>query len=182
MTTIMPTIERQRRIVLRAEDVWKSYDEGAIGVLRGVDFVGFEGETVALCGPSGCGKSTLLHLLGGLDEAEFSFTAQLIPVERGILETIYFRAPGVSSAEELVEIYTRRYADEPFVRVYPLGAVPEIRDVDRTNYCDIGVRFDRATGRGVVVSAIDNLVKGAAGQAIQNMNLALGFEETAGLL
>jgi len=70
MTTIMPTIERQRRIVLRAEDVWKSYDEGAIGVLRGVDFVGFEGETVALCGPSGCGKSTLLHLLGGLDEPD----------------------------------------------------------------------------------------------------------------
>ena len=59
-----------QRIVLRAEDVWKSYDDGAITVLRGVDFVGFEGETVALCGPSGCGKSTLLHLLGGLDEPD----------------------------------------------------------------------------------------------------------------
>jgi ABC-type lipoprotein export system ATPase subunit len=58
------------RIVLRAEDVWKSYDDGAIAVLRGVDFSGFEGETVALCGPSGCGKSTLLHLLGGLDEPD----------------------------------------------------------------------------------------------------------------
>jgi lipoprotein-releasing system ATP-binding protein len=58
------------RIVLRAEDVWKSYDDGAITVLRGVDFTGFEGETVALCGPSGCGKSTLLHLLGGLDEPD----------------------------------------------------------------------------------------------------------------
>ena len=58
------------RIVLRAEDVWKSYDDGAIKVLRGVDFTGFEGETVALCGPSGCGKSTLLHLLGGLDEPD----------------------------------------------------------------------------------------------------------------
>ncbi|RZU43669.1 ABC transporter ATP-binding protein [Edaphobacter modestus] len=70
MTTPMPTIETQRRIVLRAKDVWKSYDEGAISVLNGVDFVGFEGETVALCGPSGCGKSTLLHLLGGLDEPD----------------------------------------------------------------------------------------------------------------
>jgi ABC-type lipoprotein export system ATPase subunit len=70
MTTPMPTIETQRRIVLRAKDVWKSYDEGAIGVLKGVDFAGFEGETVALCGPSGCGKSTLLHLLGGLDEPD----------------------------------------------------------------------------------------------------------------
>jgi len=58
------------RIVLRAEDVWKSYDDGAITVLRGIDFTGFEGETVALCGPSGCGKSTLLHLLGGLDEPD----------------------------------------------------------------------------------------------------------------
>ena len=58
------------RVVLRVEDVWKSYDDGAITVLRGVDFTGFEGETVALCGPSGCGKSTLLHLLGGLDEPD----------------------------------------------------------------------------------------------------------------
>jgi ABC-type lipoprotein export system ATPase subunit len=65
-----PTIETPRRIVLRAKDVWKSYDEGAISVLKGVDFLGFEGETVALCGPSGCGKSTLLHLLGGLDEPD----------------------------------------------------------------------------------------------------------------
>jgi ABC-type lipoprotein export system ATPase subunit len=70
MTTPMPTIVTQRRVVLRAEDVWKSYDEGAISVLKGVDFVGYEGETVALCGPSGCGKSTLLHLLGGLDEPD----------------------------------------------------------------------------------------------------------------
>jgi ABC-type lipoprotein export system ATPase subunit len=63
-------ISSNGRIVLRAEDVWKSYDDGAITVLRGVDFTAFEGETVALCGPSGCGKSTLLHLLGGLDEAD----------------------------------------------------------------------------------------------------------------
>jgi lipoprotein-releasing system ATP-binding protein len=70
MTTSMPTIEKQRRIVLRTKDVWKSYDEGAISVLNGVVFVCFEGETVALCGPSGCGKSTLLHLLGGLDEPD----------------------------------------------------------------------------------------------------------------
>jgi len=59
-----------QRVVLLAEDVWKSYDDGAITVLRGVNFTGFEGETVALCGPSGCGKSTLLHLLGGLDEPD----------------------------------------------------------------------------------------------------------------
>ena len=64
------TAVTQPNIVLRAENVWKSYDDGAIAVLRGVDFVGVEGQTVALCGPSGCGKSTLLHLLGGLDEPD----------------------------------------------------------------------------------------------------------------
>jgi ABC-type lipoprotein export system ATPase subunit len=66
----IPATDATQRVVLRAEDVWKSYDDGAITVLRGVNFLGFEGETVALCGPSGCGKSTLLHLLGGLDEPD----------------------------------------------------------------------------------------------------------------
>ena len=121
-------------------------------------------------------------MVSGLKEAELSFTAQLLPIDRGILETIYFRAPSAGSAGELLDIYTRRYGNEPFVRIYPLGTLPDIRGVDRTNFCDIGLRFDPATGRGVVVSAIDNLVKGAAGQAVQNMNLALGFAEAEGLL
>ncbi len=121
-------------------------------------------------------------MVSGIEEAELSFTAQLLPIHRGILETIYFRARGVSSAEELLNIYRRRYEKEPFVRLYQPGTLPDIRGVERTNFCDIGVRLDAATGRAVVVSAIDNLVKGAAGQAVQNMNLALGFEETEGLL
>jgi N-acetyl-gamma-glutamyl-phosphate reductase len=121
-------------------------------------------------------------MVSGVEEAELSFTAQLLPIDRGILETIYFRSRNLSSAEALLEIYKVRYADEPFVRLYPLGDLPDIRGVDRTNFCDIGVKFDRATGRAVIVSAIDNLVKGAAGQAVQNMNLALGFRETEGLL
>jgi N-acetyl-gamma-glutamyl-phosphate reductase len=121
-------------------------------------------------------------MVSGLEEAELSFTAHLLPIHRGILETIYFRARGLSSADQLLAIYARRYADEPFIRLYSPGVLPDIHAVDRTNFCGIGVRFDAATGRGVVVSAIDNLVKGAAGQAIQNMNLALGFQETAGLL
>jgi N-acetyl-gamma-glutamyl-phosphate reductase len=118
----------------------------------------------------------------GLEESEFSFTAQLIPIDRGILETIYFRAPEVESAEQIIGIYERQYANEPFVRLYEAGHAPDLRAVQRTNYCDIGVVFDAGTKRGVVVSAIDNLVKGAAGQAIQNMNLMLGFPETEGLL
>jgi N-acetyl-gamma-glutamyl-phosphate reductase len=121
-------------------------------------------------------------MVSGIEEAELSFTAQLLPIHRGILETIYFRARGVSSAEELLNIYARRYEKEPFVRLYAPGTMPDIRGVERTNFCDIGVRLDAATGRAVVVSVIDNLVKGAAGQAVQNMNLALGFEETQGLL
>ena len=120
-------------------------------------------------------------MVSGIEEAELSFTAQLIPIDRGILETIYFRARNLSSGQELLDIYSRRYHGEKFVRLYPLGTMPDIRGVDRTNFCDIGVQLDPATGRAVVVSAIDNLVKGAAGQAVQNMNLALGWEETEGL-
>jgi N-acetyl-gamma-glutamyl-phosphate reductase len=121
-------------------------------------------------------------MISGLEEREFSFTAQLLPLDRGILETIYFRAVGVDSAEDLLAIYQRRYQGEPFVRLYRAGRVPDLHAVAHTNFCDIGVTFDAATGRAVVVSAIDNLVKGAAGQAVQNLNLMLGFTETEGLL
>jgi N-acetyl-gamma-glutamyl-phosphate reductase len=120
--------------------------------------------------------------VSGLEEREFSFTAQLLPLDRGILETIYFRATGVASAEDLLRIYETRYAGEPFLRIYQPGQVPDLHAVARTNFCDLGVVFDAASGRAVVVSAIDNLVKGAAGQAIQNMNLMLGYGETEGLL
>jgi len=120
--------------------------------------------------------------VSGLEEREFSFTAQLLPIDRGILETIYFRAQGLGSVEELLALYEKRYAAEPFVRLYQPGSLPDLRGVARTNFCDIGVTLDRATGRAVVVSAIDNLVKGAAGQAVENMNLMLGYDETEGLL
>src|SRR6185437_9406558 len=120
--------------------------------------------------------------VSGLEEAEFSFTAQLLPLDRGILETIYFRAAGVSSVEDLLAIYEKRYAGEPFVRLYNPGRMPDLHGVAHTNFCDIGVAFDARTNRAVVVSAIDNLGKGAAGQAVQNLNLMLGFAETEGLL
>jgi N-acetyl-gamma-glutamyl-phosphate reductase len=120
--------------------------------------------------------------VSSLAEREFSFTAQLLPVDRGILETIYFRTTGGAGAEDLLRIYEARYADEPFIRLYNPGRVPDLRSVARTNFCDIGATVDSSTGRAVVVSAIDNLVKGAAGQAIQNMNLMLGLAETEGLL
>lgn len=118
----------------------------------------------------------------GLEEAELSFTAQLLPLERGILEAIYFRARDVGSAEDLLEVYQKRYAGEPFVRLYAPGQAPDLRAVAHTNFCDLGIRYDAATRRALVIAAIDNLGKGAAGQAVQNMNLALGYPETAGLL
>jgi len=121
-------------------------------------------------------------MTSGLEEAELSFTAHLIPIDRGILETIYFRGVNLSSVEDLLLVYENRYRQERFVRLYQAGTLPDIHSVDRTNFCDIGVRYDPATRRAVVVSVIDNLVKGAAGQAVQNMNLMLGFDETEGLL
>ena len=121
-------------------------------------------------------------MVSGLDEPELSFTAHLLPIDRGILETIYVRTRNIKSAEDLLDIYLRHYQAEKFVRLYQPGSWPDLAAVNRTNFCDIGFKFDPATGRAVIVSAIDNLVKGAAGQAIQNMNLMLGCDETAGLL
>ncbi len=120
--------------------------------------------------------------ISGLREAELSFTAQLLPLDRGILETIYFRATGAASAEDILAVYEKRYAQEPFIRLYNPGHTPDLHGVARTNFCDIGVVLDARTSRAVVVSAIDNLVKGAAGQAVQNMNLMCGYAETEGLL
>ena len=110
-----------------------------------------------------------------LEEGELSFTAHLLPIDRGILETIYFRARNIKrgpTCSKSTASATR--TRDSFVCTSP-AALPDIRGVDRTNFCDIGVRFDPASGRAVMVSAIDNLVKGAAGQAIQNMNLMLGL-------
>lgn len=118
----------------------------------------------------------------GLGERELTFTAHLLPIDRGILETLYLRTTRVEKPVDLLSIYEEAYANEPFVRLYAPGKVPDLRGVQRTNYCDIGFVFEPESQRAVIVSAIDNLGKGAAGQAIQNMNLMLGFPETEGLL
>ena len=98
----------------------------------------------------------------GLELGQFSFTAQLIPIHRGILETIYFRAPKLNSAAELMEIFVACYGNEPFVRLYQPQSIPDIASVVRTNFCDIGLVFDPATKRGVIVTAEDNLKIGRA--------------------
>lgn len=118
----------------------------------------------------------------GLEEAELSLSMHLLPLHRGILETIYVRTAESLSADALAEIYRGRYADEPFVTVLPDGALPNLHSVRFMNLCKIGFRVDPPTRRVTVVTVIDNLVKGAAGQALQNMNLMFGLDETAGLL
>ncbi len=118
----------------------------------------------------------------GVGERELTFTAHLLPVERGILETIYVRTVRVEKSVDLLSIYEEAYSDEPFVRFYAPGKTPDLRSVLRTNFCDIGFVFDADSQRAVIVAAIDNLGKGAAGQAVQNMNLMLGFPETEALL
>ncbi|MHB9154907.1 MAG: N-acetyl-gamma-glutamyl-phosphate reductase, partial [Endomicrobiales bacterium] len=115
-------------------------------------------------------------------EVKVTFTPHIIPMERGMLSTIYATLARKASSAEVLEKYREFYRDEPFVRVLPEGEIPRIKSVLETNYCDIGLKVDERTGRLVVVSAIDNLVKGASGQAVQNMNIMYGFDEKEGLL
>ncbi len=110
------------------------------------------------------------------------FTPHLGCFERGILSTIHIELADGWNEARVRDLYTRTFASEPFVRVCEPGVWPAIADVTRTNFCDIGFAVDEAFGHMIAVSAIDNLVKGAAGQAVQCMNLALGIGETAGLL
>jgi N-acetyl-gamma-glutamyl-phosphate reductase len=110
-----------------------------------------------------------------------TFTPHLVPMNRGILSTIYVRGLAGRSPQDLHAILATAYDDEPFVHVLPFGETPQTRHVRGSNMTFIGVTADRVAPRAIIVSALDNLVKGAAGQAVQNMNLVLGFPETTGL-
>lgn len=110
-----------------------------------------------------------------------NFTPHLLPLNRGILSTIYAGLTVQRSTEELLQIFSDYYRDEPFVRVCPQGSLPNVAYVRGSNFCDLGLVADPRTGRVIVISAIDNLVKGAAGQAVQNLNLLLGLPEETGL-
>ncbi|MHB8771898.1 MAG: N-acetyl-gamma-glutamyl-phosphate reductase [Syntrophales bacterium] len=121
--------------------------------------------------------------LGALAERELkiSFTPHLLPLKRGILSTIYATLTRDATAEDATALYREFYRDEPFVRVRRSGQFPNLSSVVGSNYCDIGVTVDTRTNRLIVVSVIDNLIKGASGQAIQNMNLMCGLQEETGL-
>ncbi len=118
-------------------------------------------------------------------EVIVTFTPHLVPMNRGILSTIYVRAADGRRARRSRTTCTRflskAYADEPFVHVLPFGEMPQTRHVRGSNMTFIGVTKDRIPGRAIICSALDNLTKGASGQAVQNMNLMLGFPETTGL-
>lgn len=121
-----------------------------------------------------------LSLLAG-EPLKITFTPHLLPMDRGILSTIYASPKKKISTETIVALYREFYAGEPFVRVLAEGNLPSTAFVRGSNFCDIAPLVDPRTGRIIVVSAIDNLVKGASGQAVQNMNLVCGFPETMGL-
>jgi N-acetyl-gamma-glutamyl-phosphate reductase len=121
-----------------------------------------------------------LSLLAG-EEVHVLFTPHLVPANRGILSTITASTLSETSSEKLVEMYRRFYREAPFVRICEPGSFPELRFVRGSNYCDIGLAYDQRTRKFIAISAMDNLCKGAAGQAVQCMNIMFGLPEQSGL-
>lgn len=117
------------------------------------------------------------------EKITITFTPHLVPMNRGILSTIYceFKSGKFISEDEIRTAYKEFYNTEKFVRIMPQGKNPETKNVTGSNFCDIGINVDNRTGRIIIVSAIDNMFKGAAGQAVQNMNIIFGFSEDTGL-
>ncbi len=114
-------------------------------------------------------------------EVNVTFTPHLVPMTRGLLATAYLPLDRALTTEEAVALYAERYADEPFVHVRPAGHMPGTHEVSGSNRAHIGVAVDERTGMLIVACAIDNLIKGSSGQALQCANIVLGFDETAGL-
>lgn len=124
-------------------------------------------------------EQTLSRVAG--QDVTITFTTHLLPMTRGILATSYAALTQPRTDEEAVDLFRRYYGGRPFVRIRPAGRWPATKEVYGSNYCDIGVSVDKRTNRITVISVIDNLVKGAAGQAVQNLNLMMGLDETTGL-
>ncbi|HVO66455.1 MAG TPA: N-acetyl-gamma-glutamyl-phosphate reductase [Syntrophales bacterium] len=121
-----------------------------------------------------------ISILAGHD-VRISFTPHLLPISRGILSTIYTTLRKDVADTDLTDLYLEFYKGKKFVRIYKVGTFPDISSVRGSNYCDIGMTVDRRTKRVIIISSIDNLIKGASGQAIQNMNLMCGIGEDTGL-
>lgn len=124
-------------------------------------------------------EALLGHFSG--QDVKMTFVPHLLPLTRGMLSTIYARVPDSVSERDVREVLETVYETEPFVRIFPKGLYPDIAHVRNTNCCDIGIHFDANSRQLIVISAIDNLLKGAAGQAVQNMNIMFGFNQATGL-
>jgi len=122
------------------------------------------------------------YILSGVvgAEVQVNFAPHLLPIRRGILSTIYIQHKGLPGENEIHKMYEDHFREEPFVRLRPPGEMPQIQDVAGTNFCDIGIKVAR--GMLIIVTVIDNLLKGASGQALQNMNIMSGLDERTGLL
>jgi N-acetyl-gamma-glutamyl-phosphate reductase len=118
----------------------------------------------------------------GVSESQLIFTTHLLPVARGILSTIYTTLAEPQTPQAIESAYRKFFADRPLIRIWPVGTLPELQHVVKTSFCDIGFALDSTGKRLIVVSCLDNLGKGAAGQAVQNLNLMLGIKEQTGLL
>lgn len=123
----------------------------------------------------------VLSRVGG-EDVVITFTTHLLPMTRGILATCYATLKEKRTEEEVLELFRQTYEGRKFVRIRDKGKWPATKEVWGSNYCDIGISVDARTNRVTVISVIDNLVKGAAGQAVQNLNLMMGWDETTGLL
>jgi len=117
-----------------------------------------------------------------LDADQIQFTPHLLPVPRGILATIYLKLKDATESSAISALFSNFYRNSPMVRLYPSPQLPQIQNVVRTNFCDIGFELARDGKRLVIVSCLDNLLKGASGQAVQNLNLMCGWKEQEGLL
>ena len=122
-----------------------------------------------------------LSLISGTD-IKITFTPHVVPLARGILSTIYGNLNGMQDIKEIIDVYVSFYKDSGFVRIFGPEKVLISTDVRGTNFCNLSINVDERTGKLIVVSLIDNLVKGQAGSAVQNMNIMFGLDETAGLL
>jgi N-acetyl-gamma-glutamyl-phosphate reductase len=183
----LPLVPLVRRALIDADDIVIDAKSGVTGAGRGLKETSLFAEVSE--GIAAYGVANHRHMPEieqGLSAAAgrpvtVSFTPHLMPMNRGILSTIYVRLVKGATVADLRQTLEDAYAGEPFVRVLPEGRVPATQHVRGSNLCLIGLTQDRLSGRAILVSAIDNLVKGASGQAVQDMNVMLGLPETSGL-
>ncbi|MGB5558103.1 MAG: N-acetyl-gamma-glutamyl-phosphate reductase [Paracoccaceae bacterium] len=183
-TSLLPLIPLLRAGAITPEGIVIDAKSGVSGAGRSLK------ESNLFCevneGFSAYGVSHHRHM-GELDQelslaagtgVQVSFTPHLLPMDRGMMATIY----AAGDAQSVHDVLARQFATEPFVQVLPLGKTPSTQHVKGSNQCHIGVVADRGAGRVIIVSVLDNLMKGASGQALQNANIMLGLDETAGLM